>query len=70
MSTTKKITLSLLALTVLLLVSWDVYVAFNWQKGDTISEVWMWLEGHSIALPFAFGIICGHLCWPQYKKEN
>lgn len=69
MTTTKKITLTMLALVTLLLIAWDVYVAFNETRGDTISECFLWLSAHP-ALPFAFGILAGHLAWPQYLRKG
>jgi hypothetical protein len=54
--------------TALLLIAYDIFVAVNGVSGDTISEVFLFLSAHP-ALPFAWGVLAGHLCWPQYKKE-
>lgn len=68
MTKTKKITLWLLAVVTVLLVAWDVHVATNSVKGDTISEAF--LNANSRGLIFALGVICGHLAWPQYIKRK
>lgn len=66
---TKRITIAVLIIVTILLIVWDVYVATNSVRGDTISEVFLWASSHPV-LPFAFGVLAGHLCWPQYLKKG
>lgn len=49
----------------LLLIGWDIYAAVTPEKGDTISRVILsTAEKHPI-LPFALGVLMGHLLWWQ-----
>lgn len=51
-----------------LLIVWDVY-ARQYDSG-TISEVVLsWARSHPI-VPFALGVIGGHLFWPQLEKSE
>jgi hypothetical protein len=65
----KKVTISILIACALLLIGWDIYVAVNKDDGDTISEVLLWVGKHPV-IPFAFGVVMGHLFWPQYKDKT
>lgn len=65
----KKVTISILIAAALLLIGWDVYVAANKDSGDTISEVLLWVSKHPV-LPFALGVVMGHLFWPQYREPK
>jgi len=61
---TADVTKAVLAATVLLLVAYDISVATNTVTGDTISEViagWSW---RCQTVPFAAGVLVGHLFWP------
>lgn len=50
---------------VILLFAYEAYALRSQVRGDTISEiVWTWSE-RSTLLPFAFGLLCGHLFWPR-----
>jgi len=69
MISTRKITIGILVTLALLLIGWDIFVAANDTKGDTISEVFLYFSKHPV-LPFAAGVVMGHLCWPQYRKEG
>lgn len=64
MTRNRKITLSLLVFVALLLIAWDVYAVVWGSDGDTISESFLWLSSHP-ELPFGFGVLSGHLLWPQ-----
>jgi hypothetical protein len=64
----KKVTISILIIVALLLIGWDIYVAVNKDEGDTISEVLLWVGSHPV-LPFAMGVLMGHLFWPQYRPK-
>ena len=63
--TSRTITISILAAVTLLLIAWDIYVATNKQKGDTISEVVLGFARRHPVIPFALGVLMGHLLWPQ-----
>lgn len=53
-----------------LLIGWDVVVATNAVRGDTISEVTLAFARRypvaSVGVGLALGIVLGHLFWPQY----
>lgn len=52
-----------------LLIGWDVYAALQPGEG-TISAVLLDFARRHPALPFAFGVIMGHLFWPQVVREK
>ena len=64
---TRKITISILVAVTALLIGWDIWAYVEPTRGDTISEVFLYFSQHPV-LPFAFGVLAGHLCWPQYIK--
>lgn len=47
------------------LIAWDIYVATNREKRDTISVVMLDTARKHPAIPFLLGVIMGHLFWPQ-----
>ena len=51
-----------------LIVGYDVVVAYNPWRGDTISEVTLGAALRSLTIPAAWGIITGHLFWPGKKR--
>ena len=56
--------LVLIVLTVAL-VAWDIYLAIDDTRGNTISQViWRTARRHPV-LAFAIGVLCGHLLLPQ-----
>ena len=44
------------------LVIYEVVALFNKQPGDTISEI-HWRLAKNPIVPFAFGLLMGHLFW-------
>jgi hypothetical protein len=62
---TRKVTISILIVLCLVLIGWDVWVYLEPTPGDTISEVTFAFAQRHPVLPFAIGVICGHLLWPQ-----
>jgi hypothetical protein len=66
---TKKITGALLLIAVAVLGIWDIIVATNSTKGDTISELVLDLAVGNPLLPFATGFVMGHLFWPQGRNK-
>lgn len=53
----------------LVLSAIDVYFAVNSVPGDTYSEVIFKYSVYFRAIPFAAGVICGHLFWGQKDKK-
>lgn len=71
----KKITIVALLACVALLVVWDIHVAVSEAdkapgEGATISEVTLGFAKRHPVLPFAVGVICGHLFWPQIRRKE
>jgi hypothetical protein len=64
----QKITIAILLACAALLIGWDIYVAANPTPGDTISEITLAFAQKHPVLPFALGVIMGHLFWPQRVK--
>ena len=62
---TKLITGCLLVGVGALLVGWDIYVASNSINGDTISEITLAFARKHPVVPFALGVLMGHLLWSQ-----
>jgi hypothetical protein len=59
------ITAWLIVAVVFLLVGWDIYAAVKWGYNGTISrDILMAAYSHPI-IPFAAGVLCGHLFWSQ-----
>lgn len=63
----RRITLAILILTTVALVSWDIYAAVNGVDGDTISQVIFKGAQEHPSMPFSFGVLMGHLFWPQRR---
>ena len=57
-----------------LLIGWDIYVAVNDAKGDTISEIVLELSMLHVAsllgIVFALGVLTGHIVWPQFREKE
>ncbi len=63
-------TVVVMLIAAVLLIGWDVYVAFfNKEKKDTISEIMMsTARAKGVwGLPFAFGVLGGHLFLPSSR---
>lgn len=60
--------LLLICLSVWLL--WDIYVATNVSKNDTISEITRDLSHYIYMIPWALGGIMGHFFWNDHNEEN
>lgn len=52
----------------LLLGAWDIWARSS--PGGTISEVILSSARQSPLLPFLFGVLCGHLFWPQQVTKS
>lgn len=68
MKTHRAITIGILILTAVLLIVWDIYVYLAAGSDATISRVLLWAGEHPV-LPFSFGVLFGHLFWPQTKTR-
>ena len=62
---TKIITSVILIATLALWLVWDIVVATNAPKGDTISEITLAVSYVAPVIPATWGVICGHLFWPM-----
>lgn len=68
---TRNLTIWILIGVSIILIGYDIYVAVNDVKEDTISEVLLYYGRQFMIIPFGLGVIMGHLFWPQrVKKEN
>lgn len=65
----KKITALIMVIATALLIGWDIYVASNDVKGDTISEIIMVLGYNWRILPLSFGVLMGHFFWNVEKRR-
>mgnify|MGYP001567027821 CR=1 len=66
---TRKITIGILIAITIALIGWDVWVYLEPTRDDTISEVFLWFSAHPV-LPFAFGVLSGHLMWSQNARTH
>ena len=66
----KKITLGVMAISAIALIGWDIVAASNKQKGDTISEILLSAGKKVPMIAVAWGVLTGHLFWPQRKNGN
>lgn len=67
------ITMFILLGVIAFLIVWDIYVATNKERGDTISEIFLAASVNrpisGVVLGLACGILIGHLWWPQVVKQ-
>lgn len=63
----KKITIGIIAITLSVLIAWDIYVAVHPAPGDTVSELTLAASMRFLWLPFALGVLVGHFSWPGPK---
>jgi hypothetical protein len=65
----RTITISILVAVTVALIGWDIYVAVV-ETPATISVIVLgWAQAHPV-LPFAIGVVCGHLLWPQVVRRQ
>lgn len=62
---TKTITISVMLLGIIAWIGWDIYVATNSIRGDTISEITLGVSYSWSIIPFMGGVLVGHLWWPS-----
>lgn len=68
--TNRRMTIGILLAVASGLIGWDIYTAVDPTPGDTISEV---LLGGALShpiIPFLFGVVMGHLFWPQNANKS
>jgi hypothetical protein len=70
MTKAKKITLGVMGAASAVLIGWDIVVAANKQKGDTISEILLRSSRRVPIIATAWGILTGHLFWPQRVDDD
>jgi len=58
-------TLGIIVVASCILIGWDIVVATNAEKGDTISELVLGAASKHPSLAFAWGGLTGHLFWPR-----
>jgi hypothetical protein len=66
----KKWTILVIVCSVLGIAAYDVVPAFNKKKGDTISEVLLHASKKRPILACVWGILTGHLFWPQRERDG
>jgi len=66
----RKITSVLLGSAALILLIWDIEVAYNATEGDTISEIVRDLSHRFYSLPFTLMVVMGHLFWNQAEGDR
>lgn len=62
-------TKTIMAASIALLIGWDVVVANNPWRADTVSEITLWANLRSYTLVAALGYVSGHLTWPAKNKR-
>lgn len=58
------VTKVIMALALVAVIGWDLYVFLTPPDGDTISELLATWAPKWPSLPFAAGVVVGHLFWP------
>ena len=66
--TTRQLTGVLLIITTVAVIAYDVAIYFVAGGDATISDIVLEYSWRHPVLPFAIGVLCGHLLWPQYVK--
>jgi hypothetical protein len=59
------ITLVVMVAATCVLIGWDIVVAVNDERGDTISEMMLAAASKHPSLAFSWGGITGHMFWPR-----
>lgn len=65
---TKFTTFWILIIIALGLIGWDIYAAYSTTQ-PTISALTLAFAKKYVVVPYVFGVISGHLFWPQ-EVEN
>ena len=51
------------------IIGWDLIVANNPWRADTVSEITLWAALRSLTVPGALGYVMGHLTWPAAARR-
>lgn len=62
---TRQTTIVILVVVTVGLIVWDIYAGTNRERRDTISVVILGYAKRWTIIPFALGVVMGHLLWPQ-----
>jgi hypothetical protein len=68
--TTRQITIAMILATAFILIVWDIWAYVTVGGEATISAVILDNSKKYPMLPFSFGVLIGHLMWPQKVKEG
>lgn len=63
----KIITKIIMACAAVVLIGYDIIVAVDHTSGNTISEIMLGWAYRIPLLPYAFGVVLGHLFWPAWQ---
>ena len=66
---TRRVTVVILAGLAALLIAWDVYVYLAAGSEATISVVLRDAAAAHPVIPFALGVIAGHILWPPPRRR-
>jgi hypothetical protein len=66
----KKITLGVMGAAAAGLIGWDIVAAANKHEGDTISEILLRSSQRVPVIAAVWGILTGHLFWPQRVRDE
>lgn len=64
---TRKITIAIIEIVIILLVAWDIYVAIEPTPRDTISKIALDSVTKHPSIAVLIAIVMGHLFWPMAK---
>lgn len=62
-------TIFVIILSTVLIIGWDIFAYAKGGGVATISSVLLDTSKEYPVLPLAFGVLCGHLFWPQKEDE-
>jgi len=65
MISTKTITIIVVLVAIAVVIAWDIFAVSNPIPGDTVSEMTFNAAKANPIIPFALGVVCGHLFWGQ-----
>jgi hypothetical protein len=65
----KKITTIFIAVSILIIAVFDLWVIQSYGKQESISAYIIRWSHEYPSIPFLFGFLCGHLFWSMKKKD-
>lgn len=63
----REATIGVIILATVALCLYDLFAYHRWDEAATISHTMFVLSGQHPIIPFALGVIFGHLFWPQLR---